>query len=72
MVTAIFAELSAIVTAFLAVLADMFSGVGGLFYDSVDGLTILGTFSLLAVGTGVVWFGFRFIMGLIKGLTGRK
>lgn len=72
MVAALMAELVAVVTGFMTVLAAVFEGSGGLFYDAVDGITVLGGFTLLSIGGTLGWMGIRFIGSLIGKLAGRK
>lgn len=71
MISAIFDAISDIVEAFIGVLGSLFSGVAGLIYTPGEGgaagqLTVLGTLMLIALGTGLVVWGFYFIRSLIR------
>lgn len=71
MVSAIFTELTAIAQAFITFLVSMFNGVASLIYTPGEGnaagsLTTLGTLLLIALGTGLVMWGFYFIRSLIR------
>lgn len=73
MITDLFTQLGDIVDAFGTFLASMFSEVIGLFYITPDveqgisgGITPLGSFLLLGIGTGLLIWGFNFIRSLIR------
>lgn len=69
MISAIFAAISQAITGFLTCVSGAVSGVTDMFYISSGdnaGLTVLGTLLLIAVGTGLVFWGFRLIKGLVK------
>lgn len=71
MVSAIFEAISEIVQSFIEVLGSLFTGVAGLIYTPGVGenpgqLTVLGTLMLIALGTGLVVWGFYFIRSLIR------
>lgn len=42
------------------------TSVVGLFYDSTEGFTFIGTLLLVAFGIGFVWVLINFIRGLVK------
>lgn len=73
MITDIFTQLGDIVDAFGTFLTSMFNHVIGLFYVTPNpdmqitgGITPLGTFMLLGLGTGLLIWGFGFIRSLIR------
>lgn len=66
MVSAIFTEVSNAITAFTSALSNAVGGVTSMFYDTTDGLTVLGSLLLIAVGVGIVYWAFRLIKGLIR------
>lgn len=71
MVSAIFTEIGSIVTAFVTLLGNVFTGVAGLIYTPGSGsdpgsLTVLGTLLLISLATGLVIWGFYFIRSLIR------
>lgn len=70
MIEAIFETLGEIVTAFVEVLANVFSNIVTLFWNATSGqLTILGILLLISVGTGLVYYGYRVIRGLIRSVS---
>lgn len=76
MITELFKQLSEIVTAFVKVITDLFGSVVGIFYTAGQGeqpgsLTVVGTLSLIALGTGLVIWAFYFIKRLITSATTR-
>ena len=71
MVTAIFTELQSIITSLISLLTGVFNGVAGLIYtagvgDASGSLTLFGTLLLISAGSGILFFGLRWIIGLIK------
>lgn len=68
MIADIFQTIGDAVTAFATALSNAVSSVTSMFYTSGEngGLTVLGTLALIAVGVGLVYWGFRLIRGLIS------
>lgn len=71
MINDIFSQLGDIVEAFGSFLTSMFTQVVSLFYVTpsegvTGGITPLGTFMLLGLGTGLLIWGFGFIRNLIR------
>lgn len=66
MITAIFAELTDIVTGIIGAIAQGFTDIIPIFYDSVTGLTVVGSLVLIAAGISVVSMVFRFITKLFN------
>ena len=76
MITEIFKQLGDIVKAFVSVVTDLFGSVVSIFYtagsgDTPGSLTVFGTLSLIALGTGLVIWAFYFIKRLITSATTR-
>lgn len=72
MITQIFDVLGQIITAFIGCVTSLFSGVVDIFYNAEQGqLTVVGTLSLIALGTGLVIWAFYFIKRLITSATTR-
>lgn len=66
-ITAIFGGASSVVTGFTDMLGDSLVAVSSLFYDSATtSLTLLGTLSIIALGTGIVMWAFGLVRGLIR------
>ena len=65
-ISAIFTAAGQAVTGFSGLLANGITSVTAMFYDATDGLTVLGVLLTCALGVGVIYFGFRLIMRLIK------
>lgn len=65
MVTAIFEAIGTAITQFATILGNGFSGVLSIFYNATDGLTSVGTLSLIGVGVGLVYWAFRLVRNLI-------
>ena len=72
MVTQIFQTLGEIVSGFSDLLVSLFENVVKIFYTAPSGnettgsLTIVGILTLVAMGCGLVIWGFRFLRSLIK------
>jgi hypothetical protein len=65
MLAQIFTTIQSVVTAYVAVLQNLFEGLVEIFYDSTTStITLLGTLALIAVGVGIVAWAF----GLVKSL----
>lgn len=68
MIATIFETISSAVTAFAGSLGNAVTSIGEMFVThsgDTYSLTFLGTLSLIAVGVGLVYWGFRLIRGLI-------
>lgn len=70
-VSTIFDTLSQIVVQIVSLMGSLFEGVADIFYTAGEAgapgsLTFVGTLSLIGVGIGLFWLGFRFIRSLIK------
>lgn len=66
MVSAIFTGITSAVTAFIGTMNSGITSMLALFYDTTDGLTVLGTLTVIVVGVSLVYFLLRFIMGLAR------
>lgn len=69
MISVIFGAVTEAVTAFAGAVTNAITSVAGMFVTESSGaysLTMLGTLLLIAVGAGLVFWGFRLIKGLIK------
>lgn len=64
-VTDIFATLGKVVTGFTSTIQSLFTGVTAIFWNGTN-LTFVGGLSLVGLGIGLFYTGFRFIRGLIK------
>ena len=68
----IFATITQAITSFLGSLGEALSGVAALFYVEPSGtettghMTFLGVLLLIAAGVGLVYFGFRLVMRLVR------
>lgn len=67
MISAIFQTIGDAVTSFATALSNAVSSVTSMFYTTGEGggITFLGTLVLIAVGVGLVYWGFRLIKGLL-------
>lgn len=68
-VTAIFNAVSSAVTGFTSALSSGVSGVVSIFWDSsatTPHLTVVGVLLAITMAIGLVYFGFRLIMRLIR------
>ena len=65
-ITAIFNGVGQAITSFTSVLGNALSGVTSMFYDATDGLTFVGVLLTIAMGVGLVYWGFRLVKSLIK------
>lgn len=54
------------ITGIFGWLVDAVQGVTDIFYDSTEGLTIVGVLLLFGLAMTLVFFAFRFIKGLIR------
>lgn len=71
MVSAIFTELSNIISAFATMLVSLFEAVAGVFYTpgtsgAAGSLTIVGTLTLISVGVAIVMWAFAQIRRMIR------
>lgn len=71
MVSAIFNEISTIVSSFVTLLTSLFGSVVEIFYTpgasgGAGSLTVVGTLSLIGLGTGLVIWAFNFVRRLIR------
>ena len=64
-VTDIFNTIGQAITGFATVVGNGFDGVIGIFYGD-EGLTLVGTLSLITLGVAVVYWAFRLVMRLIR------
>ena len=73
-ITAIFEAVGSVVTGFLDVLSNLFSGVVDLFYTTGEGggLTILGIVLIIGVATPLVFWGINWIVKLFKKMLSSK
>lgn len=69
MINAIFDAVAEAITEFATCVGSAISSVTSMFVTESSGtysLTVLGTLLLIAVGVGLVFWGFRLIKGLVK------
>lgn len=71
MVAAFFQELGTIATAFVSFLVNLFQSVVSLFWTPAEGgtggsLTVVGTFMLIGIATGLVIWAFYFIKNMVR------
>lgn len=69
MISVIFGAVTDAVTSFAGAVGEAVTSVASMFVTESSGaysLTMLGTLLLIAVGAGLVFWGFRLIKGLIK------
>lgn len=66
MVGSIFEALGDVISGYVGSISSMFSSLIAIFYVEDTGLTLIGTLLLLAVGIGVVIWGFNMIVNLIN------
>ena len=71
MVAAFFQELGNIANSFVTFLVGLFESVVSLFWTAGSGsdpgsLTVVGTFLLIGIATGIVIWAFYFIKGMIR------
>lgn len=62
----ILTAIGTMLTSVLSWLTSTVSGVAGIFYDSTDGFTFIGTLLLVAFGLGFIWVLIKFITKLVK------
>ena len=66
MISAIFSGITTALTAFVGTLNSGLTAMIALFYDSTDGLTVIGTLMVIVVAVSLCWTVFRLISGLIR------
>ena len=66
MVNAIFTTIGEVIAGYVDAISEMFSALIAIFYVEETGLTLIGTLLLLAVGIGVVIWGFNMVVNLIN------
>lgn len=71
MISAIFTQLSSIATSFVTLLVSLFQNVVTLFWtegvgDDPGELTVIGTFMLIGIATGLVIWAFHFIKNMVR------
>lgn len=54
------------ITGFVGTISNVFAGIGAIFYDDAEGLTIMGALALLGFVVLVVRWGFSLVLRLIK------
>lgn len=64
-ISEIFTTLGKVVTGFTSTISSLFTGVTAIFWNGTS-LTFVGGMSLLALGIGLFYMGFKFIRKLIK------
>ena len=64
-ISEIFTMLGKVITGFTSTISSLFTGVTAIFWDGSK-LTFVGGMSLLALGIGLFYMGFRFIRKLVK------
>ena len=64
-ISVIFTTLGKVITGFTSTISSLFTGVTAIFWNGTT-LTFVGGMSLLALGIGLFYMGFRFIRKLIK------
>lgn len=68
MISAIFDTIKSAISAFTSALADVFSGLEGMFFTTTSGTTtptMLGLLLLIGAGVGIVYWAFRLIKSLV-------
>lgn len=63
---AILSAIGTMLTSVLGWTTSTITSVVGLFYDSTEGFTFIGTLLLVAFGIGFVWVLINFIRGLVR------
>lgn len=71
MISAIFNEISAIITSFVDLIVSLFTNVVTIFYTPASGsdpaqLTVVGSLMLIGLATGLVLWGFHYVRSLIR------
>lgn len=66
MVADIFKTIGDVIAGYVDAISDMFTSLIAIFYVEGTGLTLIGTLLLLAVGIGIVVWGFNMVVNLIN------
>ena len=66
MVAKIFETIGEVIAGYVDAISDMFTSLISIFYVQETGLTLIGTLLLLAVGIGIVVWGFNMVVNLIN------
>lgn len=66
MVSSIFTTIGDVIAGYVGAISEMFSSLIAIFYVEDTGLTLIGTLLLLAVGVGIVVWGFNMVTNLIN------
>lgn len=66
MVSAIFTTVGDVIAGYVDAISQMFESLIAIFYQAETGLTLIGTLLLLAVGIGIVIWGFNMVVNLIN------
>ena len=66
MVAEIFTTIGEVIAGYVAAISNMFTSLIAIFYVQETGLTLIGTLLLLAVGIGIVVWGFNMVVNLIN------
>lgn len=66
MVADIFKTIGDVIAGYVDAISDMFTSLIAIFYVDGTGLTLIGTLLLLAVGIGIVVWGFNMVVNLIN------
>lgn len=65
-ISALFTALTDIVAKVGTAFGDVITSATALFWNSTDGLTVIGTLGLISLGFGLFRFGFSFVMRLVR------
>ena len=65
-ISAIFNSVGQAITSFSTALASGLTSITSMFYDAESGLTFVGVLLTIAMGCGIVYWGFKLVKGLIK------
>lgn len=66
MVADIFTTIGDVIAGYVQAISQMFNSLIAIFYQAEGGLTLIGTLLLLAVGIGIVVWGFNMVVNLIN------
>lgn len=66
MVADIFSTIGDVIAGYVDAISQMFESLVAIFYQADTGLTLIGTLLLLAVGIGIVIWGFNMVVNLIN------